>query len=200
MSGLWKEAYTELNEAFRAYQEAGNTRAKTCLKYVVVASMLSLSDINPFAAREAKVFSEDAEIMAMGDLRASLEANDLRRFERTLRNKANRIADEPFIMKYIQPLRRRMHEQVRAPKANPNNQSLFVMYCSGPDQYHEAIPSSYACLPGTRTFSDRLRGGGSGGDSDPRRQAGWPHKPAEELPLYGNCLRGGGLPRLVLSA
>lgn len=28
---------------------------QVCLKYVVLANMLDLSDINPFAAREAKV-------------------------------------------------------------------------------------------------------------------------------------------------
>jgi COP9 signalosome complex subunit 2 len=108
----WEDAYNELYEAFRNYQEAGNARAKDCLKYVVVASMLSLSDINPFAAREAKVFSDDPEIVAMSDLRQSLEANDLARFERTVNNRKNRICDEPFIMKYLEPLRRRMREQV----------------------------------------------------------------------------------------
>ncbi len=110
--GNWDEAYNELYEAFRNYQEAGNSRARDCLKYVVLASMLALSDINPFAAREAKVFSEDREIVAMSDLRQSLEANDLNRFERTIKNKQNRILDEPFLMTYIQPLRRRMREQV----------------------------------------------------------------------------------------
>lgn len=110
--GNWEEAYNELYEAFRNYQEAGSSRARDCLKYVVLASMMSLSDINPFAAREAKVFSEDVEIVAMRELRQSLEANDLARFERTIANKKNRILDEPFIMTYIQPLRRRMREQV----------------------------------------------------------------------------------------
>jgi hypothetical protein len=75
--------------------------------------MLALSDINPFAAREAKVFADDKEIIAMADLRQSLEANDLVRFERILKNKQNRIVDEPFLMTYIQPLRRRMREQVQ---------------------------------------------------------------------------------------
>jgi hypothetical protein len=74
--------------------------------------MLALSDINPFAAREAKVFADDKEIIAMAELRQSLEANDLVRFERVLKNKQNRIVDEPFLMTYIQPLRRRMREQV----------------------------------------------------------------------------------------
>ena len=38
--GLWDEAYNEFYQSFRCYQEAGNSRAKDCLKYVVLASML----------------------------------------------------------------------------------------------------------------------------------------------------------------
>ena len=93
-------------------QEAGNQRARDCLKYVVLANMLALSDINPFAAREAKVYQEDKEIVALMELRMSYDSNDLGRFERTLRNKQNRILDDPFIMSYVAPLRRRMREQV----------------------------------------------------------------------------------------
>ena len=117
--GHWMDAYNEFYEAFRAYQEAGNGRAKSCLKYVVLASMLSLSDINPFAAREAKVYAEDPEIVAMSDLRQCLEANDFKRFERTLLNKKNHIVDEPLLMVYIEPLRRRMREQVLISLAKP---------------------------------------------------------------------------------
>lgn len=108
----WSDAYNEFYEGFRAYQEAGNLRAKDCLKYVVLANMLALSDINPFAAREAKVYQEDKEIMAMMELRMAYEANDLSKFERTLKNKQNKILDDPFIMTYVEPLRRRMREQV----------------------------------------------------------------------------------------
>ena len=111
--GCWQEAYEEFNEAFRSYLEAGNPRAKACLKYVAIASMLALNvDINPFAAREAKVFSDDKEIVAMSDLRNCLEVNDITKFERILNNKQNRISAEPFILKYLQPLRTRMREQV----------------------------------------------------------------------------------------
>lgn len=83
----WIDAYNEFYEAFRHYQASGNARAKTCLKYVVLSSMLGLTDINPFDAREAKVYIEDPEIKAMSDLRKSLEANDIRKFERTIRDK-----------------------------------------------------------------------------------------------------------------
>lgn len=110
--GDWTQAYNELYEAFRNYQEAGNPRARDCLKYVVLASMLSLSKINPFAAREAKVFADDKEIVAMSDLRLSLESNDLPRFERIIGNRQNRILDEPLLMTYIHPLRKRMRQQV----------------------------------------------------------------------------------------
>ena len=109
----WMSAFNEFYEAFRSYQEAGHLRAKDCLKYVVLASILSLSDINPFAAREAKAFIDDPEIVAMSNLRQSLETNDLVRFEKTISNPNNHIEDEPFILNYIAPLRRRIREQVR---------------------------------------------------------------------------------------
>ncbi|RYH12611.1 hypothetical protein EON65_37785 [archaeon] len=103
----------------RHYQEAGNSRARDCLKYVVMASMLSLSDINPFAAREAKAFADDPEIIAMIELRQSLEANDLHKFEKTVKNKRNRILDEPLLQQYLEPLRRRMREHVVANLVRP---------------------------------------------------------------------------------
>ena len=59
-----------------------------------------------------QVYIEDPEIKAMSDLRKSLEANDIRKFERTIRDKKNKIAEESFLMTYIEPLRRRMQEQV----------------------------------------------------------------------------------------
>lgn len=121
----WDEAYNEFFEAFKAYQEAGNARARDCLKYVVLASMLALNDINIFAAREAKAFSEDREILAMSELRTSLDNNDLSRFEKTVKNKANRIMEEPFLMTYIQPLRRRMKEQVLLHLTKPYKKVLL---------------------------------------------------------------------------
>ena len=48
----------------------------------------------------------------MSELRQALEANDMDRFEKTIRNKANRLQDEPLVMRYIAPLQRRMREQV----------------------------------------------------------------------------------------
>ena len=72
----------------------------------------ALSDINPFDAREAKAYQEETEVAAMRRLRVSYDANDLRQFETTLTDKRNNIQTDPFLMEYVDPLRRRMREQV----------------------------------------------------------------------------------------
>lgn len=46
------------------------------------------------------------------DLRMAYEGNDLAKFERTLHDKRNRITDDPFVMTYLDPLRRRIRESV----------------------------------------------------------------------------------------
>ena len=46
---LLQTARTEFTSAFKAYEEAGNTsKTIACLKYLLLAAMLSGSKINPF--------------------------------------------------------------------------------------------------------------------------------------------------------
>lgn len=109
-SKKWQNAFDQFYKGFINFQEAGNgPRAKTCLKYVVLASILALSGINPFAARETKVYEKDEEIVGMSSLRTSLETNDLRAFEYALVR--HKIEDDPFIKKFISPLRVQMRQQ-----------------------------------------------------------------------------------------
>ena len=83
--------------------------------------MLSVNvNVNPFAAREAKVYADDKEVLALNELRQCLEMNDLAKFERILGNKQNCICTEPLIMRFIPRLRLRMREQVR---------DLFLSLC-----------------------------------------------------------------------
>jgi COP9 signalosome complex subunit 2 len=51
----WPQAYDEFYAAFKCYSDSGNVAARRCLKYVVLANMLSLSKIDPFDTQEAKV-------------------------------------------------------------------------------------------------------------------------------------------------
>ena len=66
-------------------QEIGNRdKAKQCLKYVVVANMLSGGLSNPFDAREAKVYQNEADIAIIGTLRAAYEKCDVDAFGKAL--------------------------------------------------------------------------------------------------------------------
>merc|ERR1712113_906745 len=109
----WELAYNEFFEAFKNYQETGNSmRAKTMLKYVVLANMLALSDINPFDSREAKVYQDDPEISAMASLRTAYENNDIRTIDNLLTNPSYRILSDSFIRTYLQDLLRNIRLQV----------------------------------------------------------------------------------------
>ncbi len=73
----WAQALEEMFESFKNYQDIGNTRAKTVLKYVILASILSGSEINYATTREAKVYHEDPQIQAIVNLRSAYEKNDI---------------------------------------------------------------------------------------------------------------------------
>lgn len=102
--GLWGKAYDEFFAGFRHMQEAGDSRAKQCLKLVVLANMLAVSTINPFDSREAKVYQNDEEIKAMLNLRTAFENSDIKEFERVLRDPKSGITSDPFINKYTSSL------------------------------------------------------------------------------------------------
>ncbi|CAE7776474.1 csn2 [Symbiodinium sp. CCMP2456] len=109
----WEAAYNEFFEAFKNYQETGNaSRAKTMLKYVVLANMLALSSINPFDSREAKVYQDDPEISAMASLRTAYEQNDIGTIDQLLTNPSYRILSDTFIRTYLQDLLRNIRLQV----------------------------------------------------------------------------------------
>lgn len=83
--GQWSRAYAEFYSAFNSYSEIGNReRAKQCLKYVVVANLLSGGSHNPFDAREAKVYQTDPDIDAVDQMRKAHENMDVTKFNKAL--------------------------------------------------------------------------------------------------------------------
>lgn len=53
----YKEANTDFVEAFKNFDEGGASKeATTCLRYLVLSSLLSGSDINPFDDNRAKAY------------------------------------------------------------------------------------------------------------------------------------------------
>ncbi|KAL8095152.1 hypothetical protein AgCh_036559 [Apium graveolens] len=118
----WAEAATDFFEAFKNYDEAGNQRRIQCLKYLVLANMLMESEVNPFDGQEAKPYKNDPEILAMTNLIAAYQRNEIMEFEKILKGvdvykcaslQSNRrtIMDDPFIRNYIEDLLKNIRTQ-----------------------------------------------------------------------------------------
>jgi COP9 signalosome complex subunit 2 len=108
----YEEASKTFFQAFKSYDEAGDPSRLRCLKYLVLASMLHASSINPFDSQEARPYRDDPEIVVMTNLVRSFHNNDIQSFERILRNRQNRIMEDEFIREYIEDLLRTMRMQV----------------------------------------------------------------------------------------
>ena len=108
----WEKAHTDFFEAFKNYDEAGSPRRIQCLKYLVLANMLMLSEINPFDSTEAKPYKNDAEIVAMNNLVQAYERNDIKAFEKILKDNKKTILDDPFMKDYIDDLLKNIRTQV----------------------------------------------------------------------------------------
>lgn len=110
--GEYQKAHTDFFEAFKNYDESGNPRRSTCLKYLVLASMLMKSDINPFDSQEAKPYKNDPEILAMTNLVTAYQNNDIVGFEKILNDNRTTIMDDMFIKEHIEDLLRNIRTQV----------------------------------------------------------------------------------------
>lgn len=108
----WLSAHTEFFEAFKSYDDAGSARRVMCLKYLVLASMLMESQVDPFNAQETKPYRNDPQIQAMTDLVQAYQANDINKFERILRANRISILEDPFIRPYIEDLMTGLRTQV----------------------------------------------------------------------------------------
>lgn len=124
----FEKAHTDFFEAFKNYDESGNPRRTTCLKYLVLANMfvnliicdfdafanslntlicyvrfrLMKSGINPFDSQEAKPYKNDPEILAMTNLVSAYQNDDINEFERILQKHRDNIMDDPFIREHIE--------------------------------------------------------------------------------------------------
>jgi len=85
----WEAARLYFLEAFKAYEEAGLTgRTLACLRYMLLANMLSASRINPFDSQETKAYERDPAITPMTALTDAYLADDIAAFEPVLKGTA----------------------------------------------------------------------------------------------------------------
>jgi len=99
-------------QAFKSYDEAGDPSRLRCLKYLVLASMLHASTINPFDSQEARPYRDDPEIVAMTNLVQAFHNNEIQKFERILRQNQGRIMEDEFVREHVEDLLRTIRTQV----------------------------------------------------------------------------------------
>ncbi|KRX10331.1 hypothetical protein PPERSA_02748 [Pseudocohnilembus persalinus] len=105
------DANQEFQDAFKAYQEVGNIKAKQVLKYWCFASILSKQQIDPFAEQATYVYNQDPEIQAMKNLREAYQNDqnpNIRQFKSILDKKENHIQDDDFLKEYTGELKKTM--------------------------------------------------------------------------------------------
>ncbi|XP_040583938.1 COP9 signalosome complex subunit 2 isoform X2 [Lepeophtheirus salmonis] len=126
--GEFEKAHTDFFEAFKNYDESGNPRRTTCLKYLVLANMLMKSGINPFDSQEAKPYKNDPEILAMTNLVSAYQNNDINEFEQILKTNRPTIMDDLFIREHIEDLLRniRTHVLIKLIKPYTRIQIAFI--------------------------------------------------------------------------
>merc|ERR1740129_1764542 len=125
----WNDAYTNFYEAFRSYQDIGHANVKQCLKYVVIASMLSEEDTNPFASQEAAVFKTNNDIMPMANLLEAFDEDDIKRFESTLARSRAQILGDEFIKEHMPAVKLRIRSKVLVKLIKPYTRVKLQWLC-----------------------------------------------------------------------
>ena len=90
----WEAALGEFRESFERLVECGSPQAQTLLKYVILTQLLSKSELDYLTQREAKIYVNDPEIMAMTALKRGFETNDINAIQQIIADKkVNLLSD-----------------------------------------------------------------------------------------------------------
>ncbi|KAI9268392.1 PCI domain-containing protein [Helicostylum pulchrum] len=108
----WDDAQTDFFESFKNYDEAGSPQRIQVLKYLVLANMLTESQINPFDSQETKPYKNDKEIEAMTNLVSAYQKKEINEFEHILKVNQKSIMGDPFIRAYIDDVLKNIRTQV----------------------------------------------------------------------------------------
>ncbi|OZJ05588.1 COP9 signalosome complex subunit 2 [Bifiguratus adelaidae] len=108
----WDKAQTDFFESFKNYDEAGSPQRIQVLKYLVLANMLTNSEINPFDSQETKPYKNDPQILAMTNLVNAYQRREIKEFEKILHDNHATIMDDAFIRTYIDDVLKNIRTQV----------------------------------------------------------------------------------------
>ena len=98
--------------SFKGFDEAGDTSRLRVLRYLLLASMLQASAINPLDSPEARPYKDAPEITVMTRLVAHFHDNEVCEFEAILSKNEGQLMDDEFIRTYMDDLLKTIRTQV----------------------------------------------------------------------------------------
>jgi COP9 signalosome complex subunit 2 len=118
---LWNQAHKALVKAFQSYDEAGDARRISCLKYLVVSAVLSDSKVNPFDLKEAAALQDNPEVAVLTDLIDCSTRRDVQRFMQILGDpiRGRTLSADAFLRALIEPLISQMQGAALVALARP---------------------------------------------------------------------------------
>lgn len=102
----WDEALKQFWDSFLSLVDSGHPRAVTVLKYVILNQLLAQSATEYLTQREAKVYAQDPQIVAMTDLKEGVLKNDIKKVLSVIGDKKVNILADPLIAQYLNELLR----------------------------------------------------------------------------------------------
>ena len=152
----WNEAYSNFFESFRMYQEIGHGNVTQCLRYVVLASMLSDENTNPFATQEARVYEQNPAIQSIADLLTAFDKDDIKKFERTLQIDKSGLLQDQFILEHMPALKLRLRSRVLVKLIKPYTRVKLKWLCRQLNATVEEIENLVVNLILDKSISGRL--------------------------------------------
>eukprot|EP01105_Mastigella_eilhardi_P007480 TRINITY_DN18915_c0_g1_i1.p1 TRINITY_DN18915_c0_g1~~TRINITY_DN18915_c0_g1_i1.p1 ORF type:complete len:469 (+),score=165.03 TRINITY_DN18915_c0_g1_i1:71-1408(+) len=108
----YARANQDFFDAFKNYDEAGSPKRVQCLKYLVFARMIELSEINPFSSSETLPYKGSPDMQVMMTIYDAYEKQDIKLFELLVTGSGKEVAEDPFMCHYVPDLLRNVRSHV----------------------------------------------------------------------------------------
>merc|ERR1719361_1407849 len=95
----WGKAYGEFFEAIK--KNSDQSRAKLCVKYLVLVTMLGEENADPFASREVKIYETDKTVAPMVSLYKYFLENQIYKLDTLFKKEEQSLCSDSFISKLL---------------------------------------------------------------------------------------------------
>eukprot|EP00013_Stygamoeba_regulata_P029529 CAMPEP_0177645646 /NCGR_PEP_ID=MMETSP0447-20121125/9358_1 /TAXON_ID=0 /ORGANISM="Stygamoeba regulata, Strain BSH-02190019" /LENGTH=505 /DNA_ID=CAMNT_0019148139 /DNA_START=1168 /DNA_END=2685 /DNA_ORIENTATION=+ len=116
-----EKASGDFYQAFLHFDEAGSPHRIVCLKYVILASMLQLAEIDPLSGVEAQPYRKHEEIAPLLELADAFQkrGEGMVRFENVMRKHEHKIMSDPLFAQYFGKVVAAVRKQVLCDLVKP---------------------------------------------------------------------------------